>query len=104
MNSNYCIMRVLLASFMILSPLHTAMADDDYIEARRLLDSGEILPLEVILGNVRQIFPGKVLEVELEKEDHKIVYEIEVLGRDGVIEEIYIDAKTGKQLFSKEDD
>ncbi len=104
MNSNYCIMRVLLASFMILSPLHTAMADDDYIEARRLLDSGEILPLEVILGNVRQIFPGKVLEVELEKEDHKIVYEIEVLGGDGVIEEIYIDAKTGKQLFSKEDD
>ena len=104
MNSNYCIMRVLLASFMILSPLHTAMADDDYIEARRLLDSGEILPLEVILGNVRQIFPGKVLDVELEKEDHKIVYEIEVLGRDGVIEEIYIDAKTGKQLFSKEDD
>ena len=60
-------MRVLLASFMMLSPLHTAMADDDYIEARRLLDSGEILPLEVILGNVRQIFPGKVLEVELEK-------------------------------------
>ena len=104
MNSNYCIMRVLLASFMMLSPLHTAMADDDYIEARRLLDSGEILPLEVILGNVRQIFPGKVLEVELEKEDRNIVYEIEVLGDNGVIEEIYIDAKTGKQLISKEDD
>ena len=97
-------MRVLLASFMMLSPLHTAMADDDYIEARRLLDSGEILPLEVILGNVRQIFPGKVLEVELEKEDRNIVYEIEVLGDNGVIEEIYIDAKTGKQLISEEDD
>ena len=104
MNSNYFIMHVFLAAFMILSPLHVAIADDDYIEARRLLDSGEILPLEVILENVRQLFPGKVLEVELEKEDHKIVYEIEVLGGDGVIEEIYIDAKTGKQIFSKEDD
>ena len=104
MNSNYSIMRVLLAVFMILSPLHVAMADDDYIEARRLLDSGEILPLEVILKNVKQIFPGKVLEVELEKEDHQIVYEIEILGDDGVIKEIDIDAKTGKQLFSKEDD
>ncbi len=104
MNINYSIMRVLLSAFMIISSLTVAMADDDYIEARRLLGSGEILPLEVILKNVRQIFPGKVLEVELEKEDHQIVYEIEILGGDGVIKEIYIDAKTGKHLFSKEDD
>ena len=104
MNSNFFIMRVLLAAFMILSPLHTAMADDDYIEARRLLDSGEILPLEVILKKVRQIFPGKVLEVELEKEDQQLAYEIEILGDDGVIKEIYINAKTGKLLLTKEDD
>lgn len=104
MKRNYFIMHVLLAAFMILSPLYVVMADDDYIEARRLLDSGEILPLQVILKNVRQIIPGKVLEVELEKEDQQIVYEIEVLGDDGVITEIYINAKTGKQLFSKEDD
>ena len=104
MNINYSIQRVLLSAFMILSPLTVVMADDDYVEARRLLNSGEILPLEVILKNVRQIFPGKVLEVELEKEDQQIVYEIEILGGDGVIKEIYVDAKTGKQLFSKEDD
>ena len=104
MNINYSIMRVLLSAFMIISPLTVAMADDDYIEARRLLNSGEILPLEDILKNVRQIFSGKVLEVELEKEDGLIVYEIEILGGNGVIKEIYIDAKTGKQLFSKEDD
>ena len=104
MNNNYFIMHILLAAFMILSPLQVAMADDDYIEARRLLDSGEILPLEVILKNVRQTFPGKVLEVELEKEDQQIVYEMEILGDNGVIKEIYIDAKTGKQLFSTEDD
>lgn len=104
MNSYYSVMRVLLAVFMLLSPLPVAMADDDYIEARRLLDSGEILSLEVILRKVRQVFPGKILEVELEKEEQQIVYEIEILGDDGVIKEIYIDAKTGKQLFYKEDD
>ena len=104
MNSNYSIMRILLVVFMILSPLYVAMADDDYIEARRLLDSGEILPLEVILKNVRQIIPGKILEVELEKEDEQIVYEIEILEGNGVIKEIYIDAKTGKLLLTKEGD
>ena len=104
MKRNYSITCVLLVALMILSPIHVAKADDDYIEARRLLDSGEILPLEVILKNVRQIFPGKVLEIELEKEDKQIVYEIEILGDDGVIKEIYINAKTGKLLFTKEDD
>ena len=104
MNSNYSIICVLLVALMILSPIHVATADDDYIEARRLLDSGEILPLELILENVRPIFPGKVLEIELEKEDKQIVYEIEILGDNGVIKEIYIDAKTGKLLFTKEDD
>ena len=104
MNSNYSIMRVLLVVFMMISPLHVVMADDDYIEAKRLLDSGEILSLEVILKNVRQIFPGKVLEVELEKEDEQIVYEIEILDGNGVIKEIYIDAKTGKLLLTKEGD
>ena len=104
MYSNYSIMSILLIALMILSHLQVAMADDDYIEARHLLDSGEIQPLEVILKNVRQIFPGKVLEVELEKEDQTIVYEIEILGDDGVIKEIYINAKTGKLLFTKKDD
>ncbi len=103
MNSHYSIKRVVLVAFLMLTPLHVVMADDDYIEARRLLDSGEILPLEVILKNIRQIFPGKVLEVELEKEDQQIVYEIEILGDDGVIKEIYINAKTGKLLFTKEE-
>ncbi len=103
MNNNSYIMRTLLAAFLILSPLHVTMADDDYIEARRLLESGEILPLEIILKNVRQSFPGIVLEVELEKKYQQIVYEIEILGKDGVIREVYINAKTGKLVFAKEE-
>jgi uncharacterized membrane protein YkoI len=89
---------------MILGSLHVTRADDDHIEARRLLDSGEILPLEVILNNVRQTFPGRILDVELEKEDSHIVYEVEILGEDGVVSEIYINARTGKVLSIKEDD
>ncbi len=104
MNSDHPIIPVLLLSFMMLSHPQIAMADNDYIEAKRLYDSGEILSLEVILKNVRQEFPGKVLEVELEKEHGQIVYEIEILNDNGVITEIYVDAKTGKLLLTKEDD
>lgn len=104
MNSHFSIARALLVIIMILGPLHVTRADDDHIEARRLLDSGEILPLEVILNNVRQAFPGRILDVELEKEDSHIAYEVEILGEDGVVSEIYINARTGKVLSVKEDD
>lgn len=104
MQNNYFMVRVLLASFMMLAPLQPVMADDDYVEARHLLSSGEILPLEDILKNVRQVFPGNVLEVELEKKDKRVIYEMEILGEDGVIREVYVDARTGELLFAKEDD
>jgi len=103
MNSNYSSTIFFLAAFMILSPLRIVMADD-YMEARHLLESGEIMPLEDILKNVRKIYTGNVIEVELEKEDQQIVYEIEILGPDGVIREIYINAKTGKLLLKDDDD
>lgn len=88
---------------MILGHSPIVLADDDHIEARRLLDSGEILPFEVILKKVRQTHPGKILEVELDKEDGRIVYEVEILGKDGAVKEVYINAITGEVLFGKED-
>lgn len=84
--------------------MQVAQADDDYIEARRLQNQGEILSLESILKNIRIKFPGKILEVELENEDGHIYYEIEILGKDGIVREIYINAKNGKLISVKEDD
>lgn len=104
MNINFPMIPASLTVFMLLSPLHAAQVDDDHIEARHLLDAGEILPLEVILKNVRQKFPGKILDIELEREDHEIAYEVDVLGDDSVVKEVYINARTGKVISSNEDD
>ena len=104
MNINFPMSSVLLIAFMLLGPLHAAFADDDYMEAKRLLETGEILPLEDLLKNLRQTFPGIILDIELEREDHQIVYEVELLGKDGIVREIYINARTGKVLSIKEDD
>ncbi len=104
MNINFPMSYVPLIAFMLLGPLPAAFADDDYMEAKRLLETGQILPLEDLLKNLRQTHPGKVLEIELEREDHQIVYEVELLGEDGVVKEVYINARTGKVLSIKEDD
>ena len=104
MSKVFSVSRSLFIVLSVFCTLSVAMADDDHIEARRLLLSGEILPLEVILKKVRQELPGKVLDIDLEKEDHQIVYEIEILRENGVIEEVYINARTGERLSSMEDD
>ena len=105
MNIILSISQILFMAFVLLVPAQASFAGhDDHVEARRLLDAGEILPLESILKKVRERFPGDVLEVKLETEDDVIVYELELLGNDGVVREIYINAKTGDILSSKEDD
>src|SRR3546814_7163715 len=65
---------LLLAALVIAAtlPVSTVLADkSDHIEARELLQRGEIVPLAQILEVVAQRVPGDVIEVELERsEEH----------------------------------
>ena len=79
-------------------------ADDDHDKARLLHESGEILSLEEILVKVRKIQKGKILEVELEHERNKSIYEIELLKPDGIVLELKFDAKTGQHLSTEKED
>lgn len=95
---------LLISSLLISSPVHVVRADDDYIEAKRLRDEGKIMSLEEIMKNVRKTYPGRILEVELEDEKGRIIYELEILGHDSIVREVSIDAKSGKLLSVEEDD
>ncbi len=103
MKREFSIMPVILA-LLISIPAQIVQADDDYIEAKRLRDSGEIKSLEEILRNVRQAYPGRILEIELEDEKGRITYELEILGDDRIVREIHIDARSGELLSVEEDD
>ncbi len=71
---------------------------DDAARARRLLESGRILPLQTIIERVREHHPGRILEVGLEIEDGRTVYEVELIDPNGKVRELYIDAATGRLL------
>lgn len=75
-----------------------AADDDDQANARRALAAGEILPLEKILAAVESRFPGQVVEVELEREDGRWEYEIELLTGEGKVLELTYDAATARLL------
>lgn len=93
-----------LAIILLLVISVSASADDDQHEARRLAESGKILPLEVILDTARKIQPGKVLEVEFKTKKGKTIYEIEILNTKGIVLELKLDAATGNLISNEKEE
>lgn len=82
-----------------------ARADDVGPEvAKRLLSEGRIKPLSQIVASVSAQVPGELLEVELELEDGRYVYELKLLRPDGRVQEVAADAATAKVLKIEDDD
>lgn len=79
--------------------------DDDHEKARRLLNAGEILPLEAIQKKSAELYPGgRVIETEFDEESGGYVYEVEIVDAKGVVWEVEFDAKTGVVLEREQGD
>ena len=81
--------------------LQPTFADDDAERAREGVEAGRYVPLEDIIRDARQRYPGRIVEVELEDDDE---YEIEILQADGTKVELEYDARTGELLDVDVDD
>jgi uncharacterized membrane protein YkoI len=77
--------------------------DDDHEVARRALEEGRALPLAEILARMKPTLPGKVIEVVLEIDDGTLLYYLKVLSPKGRLQEIEVDAATGKILKMEKD-
>ncbi|MGQ3302563.1 PepSY domain-containing protein [Reyranella sp.] len=89
---------VFLAAFSI-APPGGAQADDDddaleHEEARRALEQGLVRPLEEIVAEARKHVQGDLIEVELERENERYIYELEFIQPSGQIVELQLDAKS----------
>ncbi len=73
----------------------------DHDRAERALQSGQIMSLQSVLQKLQTLYPGKVLEVELEDDDGRWIYEIKLLQTGGQLRKIKLDARTAEVLQSK---
>ena len=78
-------------------PAH-AGGKDDHERARQAVQSGQILPLPQVLERLAREHPGQVLEVELETDDGRWVYEIKLLQPGGRLTKLKLDAQTAQVL------
>jgi uncharacterized membrane protein YkoI len=70
------------------------------IEARPV----DILSLQQILHNARQLHAGRVLEAELENSHGGVYYEVEILDASGEVWEMNFDARSGELLEEGQED
>lgn len=77
---------------------------DDHENAKKLMESGDIVPLETILNQLQKRATGRVIEVELERKKGRLVYEIEQVDEHGVVREFIFDAADGHVLKEKVED
>ena len=60
-----------------------------------------VLPIERILDQARASVPGTVIEIELEHERGRLIYEVVIVTADNKKIEIEYDARTGAELSRK---
>ena len=77
-----------------------AVASDELSTAqiRALVKQGEILSLEVIKQRHQALMQGKLLDLEVENEQGRILYEMDFLRENGDVMELKIDARSGEIL------
>lgn len=76
-----------------------AMADrDDHQRVRQAVLAGEVLPLPQLLERVQRSHPGQVLELELDRDDGRWIYEIKLLQPGGHLVRLEVDARTAEVL------
>ncbi len=79
-------------------------ADSDHKLSKTLVESGKILSLQEIISLVSKEESERVLEAELEDENGRYIYEIELLDGDGKVWEYEVDATTGEILSKERED
>ncbi|GGE38389.1 hypothetical protein GCM10007421_10330 [Halopseudomonas oceani] len=94
----------LLLSSLALLPAVAAARDLSQDEVLLLTEQGRILPLPQLIEDALMRFPGHFLEAELELDDGRFIYELEVVTRDRRIMELEYDAVSGELLDVEEDD
>lgn len=98
------IFRIALAGLLAAALAAPARADDDHERVRAAREAGRVLPLAELLARVRAAHPGEVLEVELEEEHGRLVYELKLLGPGGRLAERRYDAATGAPVADGENE
>lgn len=85
-------------------PLHADGERDLSADVMRLVKEGKLLSSDAVLKRYEKELEGRLLDIKVEKDDGRILYEFEIMRADSVVYEIEIDAATGEWLEEEADE
>lgn len=85
-------------SCSLAAPRASASDQEDHDRARQAVQAGQVLPLRTVLEKLERAQPGQVMEVELERESGRWIYEVKLLQTDGRLVKLKLDAQTAAVL------
>lgn len=71
-----------------------AQANADHDRARCAHEAGEIVGLDLLLARIKRDQPGKVVNVELERDGDRFVYEVKLITSEGRLRMVKYDARS----------
>ncbi|MEH6650985.1 MAG: PepSY domain-containing protein [Motiliproteus sp.] len=88
-----------LVVMVALFSVNTAASSLNQEDVIPLVELGEVVPLADLLKRHQAKLAGsRLIDLELEREDGRLVYELEVIDPQGVVREYLVDAKSGEWL------
>lgn len=93
---------VLASVGLLASPAGHADDKLNQSEVRQLREAGKILPMEDILARSRAAQPGQIVEVELDRENGKYVYEVKLIDERNAVHKLELDAASGEVLSRRQ--
>jgi uncharacterized membrane protein YkoI len=84
----------LLSMCLVVGSSTAAWSDDKEGNIADLVKDAKVTAEQAIKTAMEKV-PGTVVEAELEKKHGKTVWEVEILGADGKVTEVHIDAANG---------
>ena len=93
-------LRGLLAMCLVVGSSTVVWSDDKEGNIADLVKDAKVTAEQAIKTAMEKV-PGTVVEAELEKKHGKTVWEVEILGADGKVTEVHIDAATGRSSTRK---
>ncbi len=98
------------AALTLVAITSTAMADQgrgrhgDHDDALAAVEARQALPLTRIFQIAQTAVPGEIIEVELDRDDGRLIYEVDILTSTGRLRQVEIDARTGEVLDVEDED
>jgi uncharacterized membrane protein YkoI len=84
----------LLAICLVVGSTSVALSDDKEGNVADLVKDAKVT-IEQAIKTAMEKVPGTVVEAELQKKHGKTVWEVEILGADGKVTEVHINAADG---------